>query len=202
MRERLLWIAVVKVVEEIDSVAIEPVSGSVVEVALGLMGEFFGEAPIASISLMGEFFGEAPIASVSLMGEVFEEAPIASVSLVGEVFGRAPIALVSPWYVFKSPKDFEEAGWMGVALGFRLLFLSVEGGEVSVVGLVVVEVGKEVEAEMIDMTESIRDEADRGLLVISVSVMKGVEGVAEKVVLVELPVEKGWRMSAVVPRKD
>ena len=157
MRERLLWIAVVKVVEEIDSVAIEPVSGSVVEVTLGLMGEFFGEAPIASISLMGEFFGEAPIASVSLMGEVFEEAPIASVSLVGEVFGRAPIALVSPWYVF------------------RLLLLSVEGGEVSVVGIVVVEVGEGVEAEMIDTTKSIRDVGAVALVEI-VRVGVGVDG--------------------------
>ena len=84
------------------------------------------------------------MASVSLMGEVFEEAPIASESLVGKVLGRAPIALVSSWYVFKSPKALEEVGWMGEALGFRLLFLSVEGGEVSVVGLVVVEVGEEV----------------------------------------------------------
>ena len=56
---------------------------------------------------------------------------------------------------------------------------------------------------MIDMTTSIRDEAEGELLskVISVSVMKGVEGVAEKVVLVELPVEKGWRTVVFVPRK-
>jgi len=127
VRERLLWIAVVKVVEEIDSVAIEPVSGSVVEVTLGLMGEFFGEAPIASVSL------------------------------VGEVFGRAPIALVSPWYVF------------------RLLLLSVEGGEVSVVGLVVVEVGEGVEAEMIDTTKSIRDVGAVALVEI-VRVGVGVDG--------------------------
>ncbi len=54
---------------------------------------------------------------------------------------------------------------------------------------------------MIDMTTSIRDEAEGGLL-ISVSVMKGVVGVAEKVVLVEFLVEIVWRMSAVFgPRK-
>ncbi len=67
----------------------------------------------------------------------------------------------------------------------------------------VVEVGKEVEAEMIDMTTSVREEAEGELLskVISVSVMKGVVGVAGKVVLVGLPVVV-WRVSAVFgPRK-
>ncbi len=90
--------------------------------------------------------------------------------------------------MFKNPEASEEVGWKGEALGFRLLFFPVEEGEVSVVGLMVVEVEK-VEAVMTDITTSIRDEAEGELRkVISVSVLEGVVGVTESVVLVELPV--------------
>ncbi len=94
--------------------------------------------------------------------------------------------------MFKNPEASEEVGWKGEALGFRLLFFSVEEGEVSVVGLVVVEVEK-IEAVMIDMATSIRDEAEGELReVVSVSVLRGVVGVTERVVLVALPVEIDW----------
>ncbi len=83
---------------------------------------------------------EGPEAPISLVGAVVGGAPIAPVSLVGEFLGGAPIAPVSLWFI-KEPKASEGVGWKGEALGFRLLFLSVEEEEVSVIGLVVVEVG-------------------------------------------------------------
>ena len=112
----------------------EPVS-----ITVGVVGVV--EGPEAPISLMGSVVGEAPIAPVSLAGEVFGGAPIAPVSLAGRFLGGAPIAPVSLWYIFMEPKASEEVGWKGEALGLRLLFLSVEEVDLSVVGIVGVEVG-------------------------------------------------------------
>ncbi len=97
------------VVTEIGSEEVDPVS-VLVEVELGLMGDFFEEAPIASVSLVGDFFGEEPITSVSLVGDFFGEAPIASVSLLYAMKG--------------DPKASEEVGWKGEALGSRPFFTS------------------------------------------------------------------------------